>query len=237
MSQESLILIVTAASVGFIHTLLGPDHYIPFIVLSKARLWTVRKTAFITALCGIGHVGSSVVIGMIGIAIGAAVNKLVSFESIRGDVAAWLMIGFGFVYLIWGIRHSVKSRKHDHMHHHSDGMVHHHPHTHFVEHSHIHSKKSYKELTPWILFTIFIFGPCEPFIPILLYPAARHQLSDVILVTLTFTLTTIGTMIAIVSLSLYGFSFLPKSGFERFLHPVAGAIILSCGLGIKFMGL
>jgi nickel/cobalt transporter (NicO) family protein len=237
MSGESFILLVTAASVGFIHTLLGPDHYIPFIVLSKARGWTVRKTAIITALCGIGHVGSSVIIGMIGIAIGVAVNKLVSFESIRGNVAAWLMIGFGFVYLIWGIRHSVKSRKHEHLHHHSDNIAHNHPHNHFEEHSHIHFRKSYKELTPWILFTIFAFGPCEPFIPILLYPVARHHLSDIILVTLTFTLTTIGTMITIVYLSLVGFSFFPKSGVERFLHPVAGAIILLCGLGIKFLGL
>jgi ABC-type nickel/cobalt efflux system permease component RcnA len=228
---------VTAASVGFIHTVFGPDHYIPFIVLSKARGWSLRKTAFITSLCGIGHVGSSVVIGMIGFGLGIAVNKLTGIESARGNIAAWLMIAFGFLYLIWGIRHSLKSREHSHLHHHPDGTVHYHQHAHFEVHSHIHNKQSYKELTPWILFTIFVFGPCEPFIPIVLYPAVMHHFTVLIPVTLTFMITTIGTMVAVVTLSLYGFRFLPKSGIERYLHPIAGATILLCGLAIKFIGL
>jgi len=33
MSNELMILLVTAASIGFFHTLLGPDHYLPFIVI------------------------------------------------------------------------------------------------------------------------------------------------------------------------------------------------------------
>ena len=40
MSPDISILLVTAASIGFIHTLTGPDHYLPFIVMSKARKWT-----------------------------------------------------------------------------------------------------------------------------------------------------------------------------------------------------
>ncbi len=68
--NELSILLVTAASLGFVHTLLGPDHYLPFIVLSKARQWSSSKTMWITFISGIGHVGSSVIIGMIGIALG-----------------------------------------------------------------------------------------------------------------------------------------------------------------------
>ena len=36
MNNSLALLSVTAISIGFIHTLLGPDHYLPFIVLSKA---------------------------------------------------------------------------------------------------------------------------------------------------------------------------------------------------------
>jgi sulfite exporter TauE/SafE len=237
MAQESVLLLLTAVSVGFLHTLLGPDHYIPFIVISKARGWSVGRTALITAVCGIGHVGSSVLIGMTGIGIGVAVNNLVSIESARGEIAAWMMIAFGFIYLIWGIRVSLRLKKHNHVHMHSDGTLHNHLHTHFEEHAHIHPHKSYKELTPWILFTIFFFGPCESFIPVLLYPAARNHLADITLVTGAFTIVTVGTMVTIVTLSVYGFRFLPKSGIEKYMHPVAGAIILLCGLGIIFLGL
>ncbi len=67
MYTDSTVLYLTAASIGFFHTLLGPDHYIPFIVISKARKWSMWKTNLITFLCGIGHVGSSILIGFIGI--------------------------------------------------------------------------------------------------------------------------------------------------------------------------
>ncbi|MZP56571.1 MAG: hypothetical protein GT600_14080, partial [Bacteroidales bacterium] len=70
MNDSITLLSATAVSIGFLHTLLGPDHYLPFIVLSEAKKWTVRKTMLITFLCGIGHVLSSVVLGLLGIGIG-----------------------------------------------------------------------------------------------------------------------------------------------------------------------
>jgi hypothetical protein len=56
MTHEIWILIATAASIGFFHTILGTDHYLPFIVMSKARNWSMVRTAVITSLCGLGHV-------------------------------------------------------------------------------------------------------------------------------------------------------------------------------------
>ncbi len=237
MYTDSTVLYLTAASIGFFHTLLGPDHYIPFIVISKARKWSMWKTNLITFLCGIGHVGSSILIGFIGILFGIAVNKLTPIETTRGSIAAWLMIAFGLVYFIWGLRKAYKQKEHSHKHTHADGNVHIHKHSHFKEHSHIHEKKSIKELTPWILFTIFIFGPCEPFIPILLYPAAQNNIFDIVMVTTIFSATTVGTMMLVVSTSHLGFKLLPKLNFERFMHAIAGATIFMCGISIQFLGL
>ena len=58
MSTEFNILVISAASIGFLHTLLGPDHYLPFIVMGRARRWSLWKTGWITVACGIGHIGS-----------------------------------------------------------------------------------------------------------------------------------------------------------------------------------
>ncbi|MCH7764784.1 MAG: hypothetical protein IIB95_13800 [Candidatus Marinimicrobia bacterium] len=52
---ESNILLLTAASIGFVHTIIGPDHYLPFIMISRARSWSFQKTIFITLLCGMGR--------------------------------------------------------------------------------------------------------------------------------------------------------------------------------------
>ena len=37
MDGQLNVLIITAASIGFFHTLFGPDHYLPFIMMSWAR--------------------------------------------------------------------------------------------------------------------------------------------------------------------------------------------------------
>ena len=95
MNAELSALMITAASIGFLHTLLGPDHYLPFIMMSWARKWSRTKTLVITFLCGLGHIASSIVLGMLGVSLGIAVKKLEVIESSRGNVAAWLLIAFG----------------------------------------------------------------------------------------------------------------------------------------------
>ena len=214
MSNEIVILAGAAAAIGFVHTVFGPDHYLPFIVLSKARQWSSVKTVMVTFLCGLGHVLSSVVLGFIGIALGIAVFKLEAIESFRGELAAWILIAFGFTYFVWGIHRAIRNR----------------PHT------HIHTSKS-GSLTPWILFTIFIFGPCEPLIPLVMYPAAKGNMMTVVIVAFVFGLTTISTMLGIVLASSYGLAKLPLGKLEKYSHALAGLAILLCGGAIKFLGL
>ncbi len=236
MSNEVIILAGTAATIGIIHTVLGPDHYLPFIVLSKARQWTKLKTLVITFLCGIGHVLSSIILGFIGIALGIAVFKLEAIESFRGDIAAWLLLAFGFTYFVWGIHRAIRKRSHEHIHVHEGGETHVHQHKHLAAHSHPHDIKV-ASLTPWILFTIFVFGPCEPLIPLIMYPAATNDMFSVAIVASIFGLVTIGTMLSIVLVSSYGLSKLPLRRLERYSHALAGLAILLSGGAIKFLGL
>ncbi len=236
MSSEVLILGGTAAIIGFIHTVLGPDHYLPFIVLSKARQWSRLKTAIVTLLCGIGHVLSSIALGFIGIALGVAVFKLEAIESFRGEIAAWLLIIFGFTYFVWGVHRAIRSRSHAHSHIHENQTTHSHQHQHVTDHSHIHTPKS-TNLTPWVLFTIFVFGPCEPLIPLIMYPAAKHNMMDVVLVASIFGVVTISTMLIIVLTSSYGLSKLRINRLSKYSHALAGLAIFLSGGAIKFLGL
>ena len=238
MSQELLILTITAASIGFFHTLLGPDHYLPFIMMSKARSWSRRKTFSITTLCGIGHILGSVLLGMIGIAMGFAVTRLEGIESVRGEIAAWSLIAFGLVYFAWGLRRAMKNQPHSHTHVHIDGLEHEHEHTHTDDHTHAHTKASdKKKTTPWVLFVIFVLGPCEPLIPILMYPAAQNSAGGVMIVAAVFGIVTVSTMLAIVMAGFYGFSFLPLKKVEKFTHAIAGGTIALSGMAIVFLGL
>ena len=233
MSHELVVLTVTAASLGLVHTLLGPDHYLPFIVLARARGWTKATTSLVTLLCGIGHVGSSVLIGSVGIALGVAVARLEWIESARGDIAAWLLTAFGLLYMVWGIRRAFRQRLHSHAHAHIDGETHAHTHRHLDAHLHPHANGTRtKSLTPWVLFTIFVFGPCEPLIPLLMYPAASESAAGVAIVAGVFGATTITTMLAIVLSLSFGLDRLPTRSFERYSHALAGAAIFLCGIAI-----
>jgi nickel/cobalt exporter len=232
MSSDLNILLVTAASVGFIHTVTGPDHYLPFVVISKARNWTMTKTSLITLLCGIGHVGSSIVLGGIGIALGVVLSKIEGIESFRGNLAAWAFVLFGLIYMIWGIFRALRNKPHRHIHYHTGVTTHEHEHIHEQNHDHVHKKEKIINLTPWVLILIFVLGPCEVLIPILMYPAAEHGTKGIVLVSLVFAIATIATMLIIVTLLTTGFSKIPFGKLERWTHAIAGATVLLSGIAI-----
>lgn len=201
-------LCLSALLLGLVHTAMGPDHYLPFIVLSKARSWTTKKTVWITLICGLAHVFSSILIGLFGIALGISLKALEMAEALRGDVAGWLLVGCGAVYMIWGIMHGLQNR----------------------EHHHVDTKDG--SLTPWALFIIFVFGPCEPLIPVLMFPAATMGLGAALTVAGIFALATLFTMTAMVLAVLYGLKFAHHKS-HRFAHAVAGAVVLACGLAVQ----
>lgn len=236
METSTILLAGTAVTLGFIHTLVGPDHYLPFIVMGEARQWTIRKTMFITFLCGLGHVLSSVVLGFVGIFAGLSLSKLQLFESFRGNIAAWLLIAFGLVYMLISLRSLYRKRKHMHSHDHADGTKHAHEHNHFTGHSHVHVSDR-KNLTPWILFLVFVLGPCEPLIPLVMYPAAENNISGVIIVAVLFSLVTIVTMMSVVLAFRLGLSRINLKPVERYVNVIAGATIAVSGLAIQVLGL
>ena len=188
---------------------------------------------------------SSVVLGVAGIALGLAVSNLEAIQAVRGQVAGYVLIAFGLVYLVWGLRRAARQRPHSHFHRHADGTVHVGLHVHEGDHLHVHTVEgesraaSVARLSPWFLFTIFVFGPCESLIPLLMYPAARGSYWGVALVTLTFAAVTLATMLAAVLVGAAGVKRLPRhfAGLERYTHALAGGTLAFCGAAIQFLGL
>ena len=237
MTDSLIILLVTTGSIGFFHTIMGPDHYLPFIVMSRSGKWSYRKTIVVTVLCGFGHVLSSVTLAIIIIVLGMTVLNLDLIESVRSSVAGWALITFGMLYMIWGIKQSQKYKAHEHSHQHVDGKPHKHKHVHTGNHSHLHNRSGKNEITPWILFLIFVFGPCEPLIPLLMYPALNNHIIGFILVATIFAVVTLATMLGIVLISYYGINQLFYDRYERYTPALAGFTILLCGFSIQFLGL
>lgn len=237
------MLLSLAAFIAVVHTVTGPDHYVPFVAMSRAGRWSLRRTMGVTVLCGVGHVLGSVLIGVVGMGAGYAVERLQWFEGVRGGLADWLMLGFGLAYLAWGLRRAAVNRPHTHVHAHADGTVHVHEHRHREEHVHVHLHATERDagprpsLTPWVLFTIFIFGPCEPLIPILMVPAMQRSAWSAALVVSTFAVCTIATMALAVLAGYYGLRGVSFARWERYSHALAGLALAVCGGAMAFLGM
>src|ERR1700687_3405760 len=101
----ALALVAAAVSIGSIHTL-APDHWVPFAALARAQQWPARRTALITAACGLGHVTGSVALGLLSVFLG--VEVLQRFGRHLESVSGLLLIGFGVAYARWCVRRSTR---------------------------------------------------------------------------------------------------------------------------------
>jgi hypothetical protein len=78
------------------------------------------------------------------------------------------------------------------------------------------------KVTPWVMLIVFELGPCEPLIPLLAYPAARHVTYGLLMLIKCFMTFTLLTMTGIVLLGYYGLSVLRTSRLERCVPTLGG---------------
>ena len=213
MEQETtLIALITAAILdGLIHTIAGPDHYLPFVALSKSRNYGWFKTFLWTTLCGLGHVGSALLLaaGFLFISDLLSETQFEWLETWRGDLAAYALIGMGAAVILHALHRRWKHRAE-------------------TEHAHNHNNG---KLSYWVVFIIFVLGPCEALLPLLTASAVLGPAS-VILVTLVFTVTTLLTMLAAVFICRYGLNQFRLPWMEKYAAELAGATVMLCGFAI-----
>lgn len=207
------ILLLSACSVAFFHAL-APDHWLPFVALAKGSRWKMGQLGAVTTLAGIGHVASSLVIGMVGLWAGWTLHHIKGVEAWRGSAVIWLLIGFGLAYALWGLKHA----------------QHHHPHVTIQE-----AVKVYATRRVWMLFAILIFGPCEPLIP-LMFLAYGKGMAAVGVVSLVFSVVTIAMVVGQSCLTYAGVRLLHAPWMERYAHALAGLVIVLTALFVWIAG-
>lgn len=199
-------LIAGAATVGFLHTL-APDHWMPFAALGRANQWPAGKIIRTTILCGMGHVTVSAVLALIASFVG--LRGIERIGSLLAEQATLLLIAFGAVYLIWGLRRSFSGHHHRHWH----GPV-----------------------TAGSLFVIFSLDICVALMP-LVFAAMVRGPAAVTAVIAVYELATIGTMVSLVMLTHYGARRLQFPWIERFGQAAAGGVIVVVGTAMVLLGM
>lgn len=232
MDALSLNLLIAAVSVALIHTALGPDHYLPFVMIARARRWTMRRTLAVTAVCGLGHVASSLLLGGLGVGLGLAIGELENVEGGRGGAAAWALVGLGLAYALWGVRKARVRQRGLELHRHGDHVHLHEGGDRSHDHRHVHGP----DATFWALFAVFVLGPCEPLIPLFVVPVSEGRWGLATATGIAFGAVTVGTMLAITGMLYAGYARLPLGPLARWSHALAGSVIAASGLGMVFLG-
>ncbi|MEZ4267017.1 MAG: hypothetical protein R3F39_11610 [Myxococcota bacterium] len=199
-----LVLPASAAFIALVHTVIGVDHVVPFVALSRARGWSLRRTLWITAGCGLAHTGSSVLLGLGGVALGLGLDPLIGAETSRANLAAWLLIALGLAWSAWGLWR-LKSGAPTHRHHATP-------------------------LAMSALVAVFVVGPCEPLVPLMMAPTVTADWTALALVTTVFSAVTIATMVTLVGLATVGLQRLALGAFERYGDILAGGAIALTGV-------
>jgi len=208
------LLLVSGVTLGAVHTL-APDHWVPFAAVARAREWSPARTLRVTMLCGFGHVTSSVLLGLVGLAAG--LELLLTFGRRMESISGILLIAFGLAYAAWALRGKAGKHLHGHAH---------------VHYDHVHDPS---RATAWTLFLLFSADPCVAVIPIL-FAAAPLGAARTTAVVLAYEAATIATMGLLVSIAHRGARRLRFSWLEHHGDLAAGAVIVLVGAVVTSLG-
>lgn len=249
MNSELAILLGSAATLGLTHTAIGLDHTLPFILLGRARAWSLPKTLLITGACGVAHVASSVVIGLLGVTLAVALTSLEWFEAARGYWVGWALVAFGTAYALFSLVKLRRITSHRHIHVHADGSIHRHQHGHggatdLSRQHHSVDGGGYPRRDPLrqsnvlgSLFIVFLLGPCEALLPLMTAPGLQSNTNASLLVAAVFGGATLTTMLGMVAAGWFGMRGVRWTRWEPHLNWISGVTIALSGLGIQFLGL
>jgi len=218
LTQAGLALVSTTIATAVVHTLI-PDHWLPFVLVSRAGRWTLRRTVVLTAASALLHVIVSIALGLVLVVAGLGAGKAVEGLAERLEAASgWLLVAFGLAYMTWFLARGG--------HVHSFGI---HPHHTPQEPPPDPGDVRRGHLTGVTLALIVGFNPCILVLPCV-YGAAQISPLTLIAVAVAFGCSTIATMVGVTLVGLRGTSRLTSPFLTRYGEAFSGGLIALTGL-------
>lgn len=224
------LLLGTAAATAAFHTLI-PDHWLPFVLVGRARGWGARTTAAVSGLSALVHTLLSIALGIGALVVGEGAARALGSRLERASGA--MLVAFGTAYAIWAWRKGG--------HFHPGGALLHaheaaepcdgHEGPRNPEHLHYHADEAWirsgKGAVPLAL--IVGLNPCVLILPIMAATAASGP-AAVAVVTLAYGLTTVALMVGLSVAGVKGARRIPVPAAARYMEAASGALIALAGL-------
>ena len=223
MTRTALLLVLSACSTAVIHALI-PDHWLPFVVMSRVEHWTERRAAALTGLAGFLHVLVTLVFGGVTIAAGSATAQGLADRTGRslGFLGGLLLAVFGLAYGIW--RHGREADAHARREARPAGSG-----DHVHAHGHLLERWFHGALTARALVLVIGMSPCALLVPILFASAAEGSWA-LLAAAFGFALCTIGTMVGVTVSAMRGMRRIDLPFFTRYGDLISGAVVAALGV-------
>lgn len=205
-------LFPAALTLGALHAL-APDHWVPFAAVGRAREWSAKRTAGVTALCGLAHVTVSAVFALAALKLGQTVLAGLGESLATGATLALLL--FGTAYAVWGLYRATHRRL--------PGLG-----------------EDGADDTPRLavpaLAALFALDPCVPLLPLAAAAAAAHGVAAALAVTAVYAAATLTVMIALAVPARLGAGAFQSPIFDRWGDALAGGVIVLVALAVQLAG-
>ena len=226
------LLLTTAAGTALLHTLI-PDHWLPFVLIGRARKWSAGTTAFVSGFSALIHALLSVALGLVALGIGLTAGEMVGETLERAG--AVLLILFGLAYAGWAWRKGGHFHPGGRLLHSREGGQgcaggegHGHP-----DHLHYHADEGLIRGRPgWSamgLALIVGLNPCVLILPVMLASANRGS-TVFWLVVGAYILPTVLLMVGLSVLGVVGGRRIPVPGAARYMEAASGLLIAVLGV-------
>jgi nickel/cobalt transporter (NicO) family protein len=234
MNSTALATIAaTGFTVAFFHAAI-PTHWLPFVLVARARRWTHAKALGVAIFAGLGHVALTSLLGLVIAWFGFQLDE--HFGHVFTRVAGVVLLGVAGFYF-WR-----QWRGKGVMHHHTPGG-HHEPSAHCgheIEegHSHLATELEGSELVSnrkgdWAaisgLFVMLTLSPCEGFLPIYL-SAVESGWTGFFVLSGILAAGTLGGMLLFTWLTLVGLEKVELKRVERYEAALLGAVFTILGV-------
>lgn len=221
----------TGFTVAFFHAAI-PTHWLPFVLVSRARAWSRGKTLAVAAFAGLGHVALTSLLGLLVAWVGFRLDEEAGhlFPKVAGGFL--LAVGAYYFWRQWGGHGVVHHHPPGGRHQATDDCGHEHDHSHWddeLKDSSLVSRRAGDWAAISGLFIMLTLSPCEGFLLVYLSGVQFGWLGFFVLSGILAVATLAGMMV-FTWLTLLGFDRLPVQRFERHEAGLLGAIFAVLGL-------
>ncbi|HRZ87463.1 MAG TPA: hypothetical protein P5287_06580 [bacterium] len=205
---ETTGLVIGALVISLVHAVL-PTHWLPFVLVGRARKWTKRRIMLVAAAAGVGHVGATIVLGFLVFLLGFKIAEYAghSVHLISGS----FLILIGAVFCANHFRH------------------HHHHHHGAPDKEYLTDKAAVLSL-----FGLMTFSPCEAILPVFL-AAGTVGWKTVVPLLAIILVGTVSVMLLLVWLASSGLERVKSKLLETCEYLVVGMILIVLGLLVIFV--